>query len=191
MLRFTDEERQTYFELDVAEARALHARTVPIAVHLTLQLGYFRVKRQFFDYDLETVQEDLHHVARRHFPHVDPATISLPSRPTRRALRDTILDLSGYRLCDNAAREDLEHRAQRIAMRSTQPVYLLREMLQYLNQQRVIAPAYAILQDMTGRVVSGERQRITALLDHALTPDIAQQIDALLQADDSAYRSRF
>lgn len=186
--RFTDEERQAYFELDEPELRAVHSRTVPIAVHLALQLGYFRAKRQFFDYGLEAVWEDLDYVVRRHFPQVDPATISLPSRPTRRALRDTILDLSGYRLCDHAAREDLEHRAQRIAMRSTQPVYLLREMLQYLNQQRVVAPAYAILQDMTGRVVTGERQRVTALLDDALAPDVAQQIDALLQADESAYR---
>jgi TnpA family transposase len=186
--RFTDEDRQTYFELDEAETRATHARTLPIAVHLALQLGYFRAKRQFFDYELEAVQDDLQYIVRRHFPHADPVAISLPSRPTRRALRHTILDLSGYSLCDNAARAELESRAQRIAMRSTQPVYLLREMLQYLNQQRVVAPAYAILQDMIGRVVTGERQRMTALLDEALTPDVAQQIDALLQADESTYR---
>ncbi|CAH2902837.1 MAG: hypothetical protein PPHEMADM_4874 [uncultured Paraburkholderia sp.] len=66
--RFTDEGRQAYFELDEAESRAVHSRTIPIAVHLTLQLGYFRAKRQFFDYDLETVREDLHYVVRRHFP---------------------------------------------------------------------------------------------------------------------------
>ncbi|CCD36342.1 unnamed protein product [Candidatus Paraburkholderia kirkii UZHbot1] len=60
--------------------------------------------------------------------------------------------------------------------------------MQYLNQQRIVAPAYAILQNMIGRVVTGERQRITALLGDALTEDIASQIDALLQADESMYR---
>lgn len=83
--RFTGEERQTYFELDEPESRAVYSRTTPVAVHLTLQLGYFRAKRQFFDYDPEAVREDLDYVVRRHFPQVDPATISLPSRPTRRA----------------------------------------------------------------------------------------------------------
>lgn len=186
--RFTDEERQTYFELDEPESRAIQARTVPIAAHLVLQLGYFRAKRQLFDYRLEHVQEDLHYIVRRHFPQADPGSISLPSRPTRIALRRTILELSGYRLCDQGARKELEHRAQRTVMCSTQPVYLLREMLQYLNQQHIVAPAYAILQDMIGRVVTGERQRMTALLGEALTPDIAQQIDALLQADESTYQ---
>jgi TnpA family transposase len=186
--RFSDEDRLTYFELDEPESRAIRARTVPIAVHLARQLGYFRARRQFFDYELEAVQDDLQYIERRHFPGTNLTGISQPSQPTRRALRHTILELSGYRLCDNTARAELERRAQRIAMRSTQPVYLLRETLQYLNQQRIVAPAYAILQDMIGRVVTGERQRITALLGDALTEDIASQIDALLQADESMYR---
>jgi hypothetical protein len=50
--RFTDEDRRTYFELDEPESRVIQARTVPIAEHLALQLGYFRAKRQFFDYEL-------------------------------------------------------------------------------------------------------------------------------------------
>lgn len=73
-------------------------------------------------------------------------------------------------------------------MLSTQPIYILRETLQYLSHQRVVAPVYAVLQDMVGQVVTGERRRITQLLGDALTRDIADQRDALLQADESTYR---
>ncbi|WP_042260346.1 DUF4158 domain-containing protein [Paraburkholderia heleia] len=63
--RFSDEDRLTYFELDKPESRAIRARTVPIAVHVALQLGYFRAKRQFFDYELEAVQDDLQYIVLR------------------------------------------------------------------------------------------------------------------------------
>jgi hypothetical protein len=46
-------------------------------------------------------------------------------------------------------------------MLSTQPIFILREALQYLTNQRIVVPGYTYLQDMVGRAVSGERQRIT------------------------------
>jgi hypothetical protein len=83
------------------------------------------------------------------------------SKPTRLAQQETVLGLFGYRLCDEAAKGELERKAQRIAMLSTQPVYILHEALQYLEQQRLVAPAYTFLQDLVGRVVTGERRRLT------------------------------
>ncbi|MFM0515125.1 DUF4158 domain-containing protein, partial [Paraburkholderia sp. RL17-373-BIF-A] len=49
--RFTDEDRHAYFELGEAEQQLVHSRTASVAAHLTLQLGYFKAKNQFFDYD--------------------------------------------------------------------------------------------------------------------------------------------
>nr|WP_307850395.1 DUF4158 domain-containing protein [Paraburkholderia aspalathi] len=62
-----------------------------------------------------------------------------------------MLDLFGFQLCDSAAKAEFERRAQRLAMLSTQPVFILREALQYLKQQRIVAPIYTFLQDMVGR----------------------------------------
>jgi hypothetical protein len=45
-------------------------------------------------------------------------------------------------------------------MLSTQPVYILREALKFLEQQRLVAPGYTFLQDLVGRVVSGEGRRL-------------------------------
>ena len=47
-----------------------------------------------------------------------------------------------------------------------------------------MAPGYRFFQEMIGRVLAGERKRLTCLLGHAITPVVAQQCDALLEADD-------
>jgi hypothetical protein len=73
-------------------------------------------------------------------------------------------------------------------MLSTQPIFILREVLQYLTNQRIVAPGYTYLQDLVSRTASGERRRITDLLSQALTVDVEQQLEALLRADEGMYR---
>jgi hypothetical protein len=189
--RFTADDRLLYFDLSLEERKAVDAvHTTSAAVHLVLQLGYFKAKQRFFVYEHEAVLDDLHHIVRCYFPERDLATVKPLSKPTRLGQQQIILGLFGYRLCDEAAREELERKAQRIAMLSTQPVYILREALNYLEKQRVVAPGYTFLQDMMGRVVTGERQRLTQLLERALTPTVERQLDALLEADEGMYRIR-
>ena len=99
-----------------------------------------------------------------------------------------MLQLFDYRPCHSRIREELEHKAQRIARLSTQPIYLLRELLHYLTQQRLVAPAYTVLQDMVGRVITGELQRVTLLLETLSPAEQEQQLDTLLQAEEGMYR---
>ena len=151
---FTDEERCIYFDLSPAEHDAVDAvHTDAAAVHMVLQLGYFKAKRQVFIYEPETVCDDLRHIMKRYFPGMDNVSIKALSKPTRLEQQHTILALFGYRRCDGAAKEELEFKARRIAMLSTQPITILREALQYLENQRVMAPGYRFLQDLVSRVV--------------------------------------
>lgn len=186
---FTDDDRHLYFDLSVAEREAVEAvRTISVAAHLTLQLGYFKAKRQFFAYEQDDVLEDLDYIMKLHFPARDYASIKTPSRPTRVELQRMVLQLFNYRLCDSGAKIELELKAQRIAMLSTQPVYILRELMKHMSQQSIVAPGYRFLQEMIGRVVANERSRITQLLNKEMTPAIDKQLTMLLQADEGMYR---
>ena len=186
---FSPEERDLYFDLSPAELELVEGVvTISVAVHLILQLGYFKAKRQFFVYELGAVMEDAGHILRRYFPARAPAEIKPPSRSTRLEQQQIILKLFNYRSCDSSAKEELGRKAQRAAMLSAQPVFILREVLQHLVQQRIVAPGYTYLQDMVGRAVSGERLRITRLLGQALTPAVERHLEALLQADEGMYR---
>lgn len=187
--RFTEADRNLYFDLSPAERDLVDGvRTISVAAHLVLQLGYFKAKRQFFVYSLDAVTDDLGHVIHRNFSTRDTAEIKMLSKPTRIEQRQAILRLYGYQLCDATAKSELEQKARRVAMLSTQPLFILRETLQHLTNQRIVAPGYTYLQDMVGRIVSGERRRMIHLLGHAQTPAVLQQLEALLQADEGMYR---
>lgn len=176
---FMEEERHLYFDMSPAEGNLVDSvHTISVAVHLILQIGYFKAERQFFIYAREAVTGDLEHILRRYFPARDIAEIKVLSKPTRLEQQQVILNLFDYQLCGAAATSELEQKAQRVAMLSTQPIFILREALQYLTNQRIVVPGYTYLQDMVGRTVSGERQRITHLLSQALTPAVEQQLGA-------------
>jgi Domain of unknown function (DUF4158)/Tn3 transposase DDE domain len=185
---FTEDERYLYFDLSTAEREVVAAvRTVSVAVHLTLQIGYFKAKRQFFSYQQDAVIEDLNYILKQNFPGQRLASIKLPFRHTRSEHQQIILQLFNYRLCDSDAKVELESKARRVAMLSIQPIYILRELIQHLAGQRVIAPSYRFLQEMIGRVVTGERTRITKLLTKAITPTVEHQLKTLLEAEEGVY----
>lgn len=91
-------------------------------------------------------------------------TIKALSKPTRLEQQRIILKLFDYHFCGSANKIELENKAARIATISTQPIYIMRESLQYLASQRWVAPGYTLLQDMVSRVVTGERKRIISML---------------------------
>jgi TnpA family transposase len=186
---FTEDDRRLYFDLSPAERELVDGVfTISVSVHLVLQLGYFKAKRQFFVYAVEVVADDLEHILRRYFPARRLAEIKRLSKPTRLEQQRVILKLFDYGLCTAAAKAELEQKAQRVAMLSAQPVFILREVLQYLGHQRIVAPGYTYLQDMIGRTVAGELLRITGLLGQALKPEVERQLEALLEADEGMYR---
>jgi hypothetical protein len=187
--RFTEDDRRLHFDLNPVELDLVRGvYTISVAVHLVLQLGYFKAKRQFFVFEPEAVTDDVEHILRRNFPDRRLAEIKVLSKPTRLEQQKIILKLFDYRICDAAAKTDLERKARRVAMMSTQPIFILREVLQYLVHQRVVVPGYTYMQSMVGQAVSGERLRITRLLGRALTPEVERQLEALLDADEGMYR---
>ncbi|MDD1620721.1 MAG: DUF4158 domain-containing protein [Methylococcaceae bacterium] len=187
--RFSDDDRCLFFDLSAVEQKAVDAvYTHSSAVHLILQIGYFKAKQQFFVYGREAVLDDLHYILQRYFPDQALDKIKTLSKPTRLEQQQIILQLFDYRLCDGEAKAALEQKSQRVAMLSTQPIYILRETLQYLTNQHLIAPGYTYLQDMVSRVVTGERRRITGLLEKAMTPDVDKKLEALLESEEGMYR---
>lgn len=186
--RFTDDDRQLYFDLSPAEkAAAGDIRTASVAAYLILELGYFKARRQFFAFEAHEVENDLLYILAAYFPGRTLVDIRFPSRPTRGSLQKTVLELFDYRLFGAQERSEIEARAERFAMLSTQPIFILREILQQLSINRVVAPSYSSLQDIVGKAVSGERARISGLLTEALTPEILQRLTALLEADEQIY----
>ena len=187
---FSDDDRRLYFDLSAKERELFdNTRTFSVAAHLVLQLGYFKAKRQFFSYEHESsVLNDLDYIAALYFPTKTLSRLKSPSRPIRAEQQRAILDLFQYKQCDNEVKVDLEDKAQRVAMLSTQPIFIFRELTQYLALHRIVMPSYRYMQEMIGRVVAYERTRIARLLSTCMTSLIDQQLAALLRAESGVFR---
>ena len=182
---FGDEERALYFDMSAHECQSVEQRRSAIGIFQALELGYFKAKRQFFLFDLTDVMPDLRYLAERHFPSVDIKTLTLPSKPTKILIQRAVLTLSRYRFCDAAAKKDLKNRMQRAATRFTRPAYILRDCLEYLEQQQLVAPQYTSLQDMVGNIIANEGLRVTQLLEEHASKQILESLDALLLGDET------
>lgn len=155
--QFNDDDRRLYFDLSPAECDAVYrVHTVAAAVQLALQLAYFKSKRRFFVYEPENVADDLKYVVDRYFADKDLGPFKVLSKPTRLDQQKIILELFNYRVADQATKNELEQKAQRFAMLSTQPIYIMSELLQYMESQRIVVPGYTYMQDMVGRAVTCE-----------------------------------
>lgn len=178
--QFGDEERRHYFDMSAQERQVVEGRRSAAGIFLALELGYFKAKRQFFDFTPAQVTPDLRYLAQHFFSRLDVTQLVLPSSTTRTSVQQAILGLAKYRAWDTIAKDELTRRMQRFAALSTQPLYILRESLQHLSQQRCVAPRYSTLQDMIGGVIAAEMERLTQLLVQQASAKIVACLDAIL-----------
>ena len=169
---FNDEERATYFQLTPPEKTVLaELGTIPSKIHFILQLGYFKARHRFFVFDIDEVLVDAHYVQKIYFPSAPSPAIPI-SKVTRLKQQQIIAQLTGYRDCDDEDRRQLQRKAEQLARIDNQPIYILRELLQYLDQQQRIAPGYSWFQDMIGQVLLGEQARLIHIVQSQLSePD--------------------
>ena len=185
--QFSTTERALFFELTPKDEAALgRLRTPRTKAHYLLQLGYFRARQRFFVPDIEQMQEDLAYVSSRHLGGVQLHDLAI-SLHTRLRHYQWITESFGYRMLDPSERVRLEERAMAAARRSSRPVYVLRDLVDHLRQQRVVLPGYTYLQDVVRRALAFERDRLSEAMTRTMTPADKRQLDALLQDSDGLH----
>ena len=161
MPQFTEEDRQLFFDFSPPEIAALGTHKTSVAAYLALELGYFKAKTAVFTFEQNEVAADLRYILHRYF-HGKISRGSNHHRGHAESCRSRpFLQLFNFRQCDKALRSELEQKARRVATLSTHPLFIMRELLQYLGSERIVVPSYSSMQDLVGRVVTYERNRIT------------------------------
>ena len=187
--QFNHDERVHFFSLS-SEERALADAHYNLAnrVLFILQLGYFKARTLFFSFEFDEVQEDVRHVLQRHYDRSDDAALIAPSlKQTRYGQQRKILDLYGYRGCNGKERAALMEKAAQVVRISAKPVFLFRNLLQYLENRRIVVPGYSFLQDVVSQALASERARLTAVLEGRLNKTTADALDALYGERDGMY----
>ena len=166
---FDHEDRVHYFSLSPLEKAALQQfHTFQSRIFYIVQLGYFKARQQFFTFSLQDVLADARYVQQTYFPDF-PLTDFGIAKGTRGKQQRVILELFRYRLCTRAERQLLAKRAEQVAKISSKPIYILRDLLQYLAEQRIVAPSYTVLQDIVGRALTAEQARLIRIAEEHLT----------------------
>lgn len=179
--RFTDEERVQAFGL-AQEERALlqELRSLRSQIYFILQLGYFKAKRLFFMFDLQETTADVQYIREQYFPNEQIDELSALNKRTIFHQRRLILDLYHYRSCEEAERQNIEHKARQAARVSSKPIYVFRELMQYLTEQRIVAPGYSFMQTTVGKALTYEQNRLLTLVQTHLTTAEREALKHLL-----------
>ena len=166
---FNYEESALYFSLSAAENAAMKQfHTFQSRIFYILQLGYFKARQQFYAFTIQDVAADANHVQQTHFPD-SPSTDFGIAKGTRSKQQHVILGLFRYHLCGSAERRQLANRSQQAARISSKPIYVLRNLLQYLSEHRIVVPSYTVLQDIVGRGLTLEQERLIHIAEEHLT----------------------
>jgi len=114
---------------------------------------------------------------RSYFPDFkdDDPTIAKGTRLKQQRL---ILELCNYRSWNAGAQKKLDAKARQAAMICAKPIYVFRELIHYLADQRMVAPGYSIMQDTMGRALVHEQRRLASIVQSHL----AQSEDDALKA---------
>ncbi len=184
---FTDEERQIYFSLSAPEnvvVTKLH--TYESRIYFILQLGYFKAKQQFFNFDARAVAADARYIRQTHFPEINEGIFEV-SKTTRLKQQSLILELCQYHACDAKQQGKLEEKAQQLAKISSKPIYVFRELMDYMRQQRIAIPAYSYLQNMIGKILQQEQSRLIGVAQDKLTEADTMALKKLLSNPQGIY----
>ena len=143
---FDDEDRAFYFALSPPERAILsQLHGLKSSIYYILQLGYFKARRQFFVFNLQQVVADAQYVQHSYFPDYVLDDLDI-TKVTRLKQQSLILELLQYRVCGEEERRQMRMKAQQLAQISSRPIYVFRELMAYLNRQRLIAPGYTVMQ---------------------------------------------
>jgi hypothetical protein len=163
-LRLTRENRNEYFALSAQRNATLHQLHLPkFRVFFLLQLDYFQSRQLLFDFDLLDVAEDASHVGQKYllaFDHAEPTS----TEGTRFKQNRRIHELCKYWNTDVTIRRTLEAHARQAQAAFCKPMYVDRDLMHLLAEDRVGPPGYSHL--IANCIISYSASTLSQLLEH-------------------------
>ena len=185
--RFTHEERVQYFTLSPTETTALEQlHSVKSRIHFLLQLGYFKARRMFFVFSLPEVGEDAGYIQEQYFPNSPLISLDI-TKVTRLKQQSLILELCNYRGCDARERQQLQTKARQAAVVCARPIYIFHELINYMEQQRIVVPGYSFMQDMVSKAIAYEERRLMTIVRNYLQDSDREALMLLLDDPSGMY----
>jgi Transposase and inactivated derivatives, TnpA family len=181
---FDKEQRATFFDFTEKELTLILKRpSFHSQVHCALQMGYFKAKKIFFRFSLDKIpQDDLEFILLRYFDNEALSSFTV-TKHEYYLQRKAISDLFGYQIWSHHFLLELSNRAKLTAKRDTAPNFIAHEILDFLQNQKIVRPTYSRLQKIISQTLTQERNRLKYLLKNQLTESHKQNLKQLIEKE--------
>lgn len=177
---FTNEDREVYFSLSDIEKREFNnLSSFSTKIYFNLQLGYFKAKQLFFNPDNYDTKDDITFILKNTFGiETKNSNIDVP-KVNKKRCHDKILTLFDFRLFNEKLKTELVRKANQSAAVYSDPVYIFRQIINYLELSRIVLPGYSTLQDIVSKAITFEKKRTETLIKK-MPVEIKIELSALL-----------
>lgn len=181
---FNHNEQSLYFELNQREFDCLEQfRNTKMKVYFILQLAYFKAKNQFFTFSFQDVRSDSNYVITKYFKKPDEDFFGSISRQRSNLQKQIILKLFNYKEWSLDRAMQIESHVRELLRYHPKTHDTFRQLLVYIESQKIILPTYRNLQDIFTRAFIKENDRLKELV--LLIPEIQQKMLLdLIERDD-------
>lgn len=178
---FNQNEQQLYFELTQVELDTLgQFGTIKTKVHFILQLAYFKAKNQFFTFTFDDVRADVDYVLAKFFKKTDVVFQGNITRQRINQQKQIILNLFDYQAWSVEQAIQVEAHIGELLRYYPKGHDVFRQLLVYLDNQKIVIPTYRSLQDMFTQSFVNERDRLDQLIllmPHGQQKQLSELID--------------
>jgi len=192
---FSQDEREIYFHLEPLEKEEINnLRSIPSKVYFILQLGYFKSKRMFFTFGIKEIEEDTKYILQRYFPEADEIESQNIEiwKSTKLDHQARILTLLNYKHCSPEVKQALLKKAHSLATICTKPIFIFKELINYLENNRIVIPGYSVMQEhIIGKALTDERTRLESVILHNISEEIQIKLMNLIFERENFYLLTF
>jgi len=178
---FNQNEQQLYFELTQVELNTLgQFGTIKTKVNFILQLAYFKAKNQFFTFTFDDVRADVDYVLAKFFKKTDGVFQGNITRQRINQQKQIILSLLDYQAWSVEQAIQVEAHIGELLRYYPRGHEAFRQLLVYLDIQKIVIPTYRSLQDMFTQSFVNERDRLDQLIllmPHGQQKQLSELID--------------
>lgn len=185
---FNEIQQQEYFNLTNEEQQIMLSRpTLSAQVYCGLQIGYFKAKHMFFDFDWSYVPKaDIAFLLKQYWTEQPFSSQPITKYEYYTQIKE-IIKLYDYRLWSKEYTELLSDHISKVAKRDINMAFILTELLQFIRNRRIVRPGYTTLQDIISKAINTERERLSNIISNALNAESKKVLEQLLSRDDVLY----
>jgi TnpA family transposase len=189
---FNEVEHRHYFslsnkELSLVNLRPTNGKDTSSKLYFILQLGYFKAKHLFFQFNYIDVKDDTSFILNTYMPN-DIVPTKLPTRKVQITTRFNILSLIGFQDNTEETNQFIIEKLNHIVQKTVNPIEIFHELKNTLEKNKIVLPPYSRLQDAIGSALRYEESRVIKILQDNLTPPVEQSLKKLLEIENSLYK---